>query len=183
MKIVTLFSVTIAVAMLSGCGGSKTQAPPPAGEQLPDFILNPPKEEGYLFGSGMSEKSSPQLAKEVADLRAKKEVAKVLSQKVSSLMKDFLGESGVGDSAEVTEFTNSVTKAVTDVDLVGCEIVKREFESGKMYALAKYPLDSQMRDTIKGVVKKQMSSNDAMLSAFRAKQGFDELDKELQKLN
>ncbi len=172
-------SIAVLTAM-TGCGGSKTQG---GGEALPDFVLNPPKEQGYLFGSGMAEKASPQLAKEVADLRAKKEIAKILGQKISTLMKDFMGESGIGDSAEVTEFTNSVTKAITDIDLVGAEIIKREFEGGIMYALAKYPLDSRARDLIKGVVKKQLSSDDAMMSAFRAKQGFDELDKELEKLN
>jgi hypothetical protein len=178
-RLLTLCGSIAVIAIMTGCGGGKTRG---SGEQLPDFVLNPPKEQGYLFGSGMAEKASPQLAKEVADLRAKKEIAKILGQKISVLMKDFMGESGVGDSAEVTEFTNSVTKAITDVDLVGAEIVERKYEGGKMYALAKYPLDAQARDMIKGVIKKQLSSDEAMLSAFRAKQGFDDLDKELAKL-
>jgi hypothetical protein len=171
---------TLSFAFLIGCGGEKTMVKNEG--DLPDFVLNPPVEAGYIFGTGIATQSSPQLAKETADLRAKKEIAKVLGQKVSNLMKDFMGQAGVGEEAEVTEFVQSVTKSITDVELVGAQIVKREFKGGKMYSLAKYPVDAKARDMIKGEVKKQLSSDEALLSAFRAKQGFENLDKELEKL-
>lgn len=169
------------ILFLNGCGGQKTKAPRNE-SGMPDFVLNPPSQTGVLFGTGISEQASPQLAKETADLRAKKEIAKILSQKVSNLMKDFMGQAAMGDAAEVTEFVQSVTKAVTDVELVGCIIEKREFIGGKMYSLAKYPLDDSMRKMIRDIVNKDLTSREALLSEFRAKKGFEDLDKELQKL-
>lgn len=179
----TLTTLAIAGAMLFvGCGGSKTQAPRNE-SGMPDFVLNPPKEAGFLFGTGIAEQQSMQLAKETADIRAKKEIAKVLGDKISNLMKDFLGQAGIGQGAEVTEFVQSVTKSVTEVDLVGCTIEKREYVDGKMYSLAKYPLDETMRKMIMDVVNKDLSSRQALLSEFRAKQGFEDLEKELDKLH
>jgi hypothetical protein len=167
--------------MLSSCGGKKTTAPS-NDANLPDFILNPPKQVGFIFGVGIAEQQSVQLAMETADLRAKKEIAKVISQKVSNLMKDFMGQAGLGTEAEVTEFTQSITKSVTDVELVGCIIEKRENKEGKMYSLAKLPLDASFRDQMKNMINGSLTSKEALLSEFRAKQGFEELDKELQKL-
>ena len=58
--------------LVVGCGGSKTtKGANDAG--LPDWVMNPVKEAGYLFGAGIAEQSSPQLAIETADLRAKRD--------------------------------------------------------------------------------------------------------------
>ncbi len=178
MKLKLLTLISAAMLTLIGCAGEKPQND----SDVPDYVLNPPKEAGVIYGTGMAQKANPQMAKEVSDLRAKKEVANVLSQKVSNLMKDFMGESGIGDQAEVTEFTQSITKSVSDVELVGCEIVRRDFINGTMYSLAQYKLDGEMRKLIKSQVEKALTSKQALLSEFRAKQGFEELDKELGKL-
>ncbi|MFH1762498.1 MAG: hypothetical protein ABIA63_15470 [bacterium] len=107
----------------------------------------------------------------------------MLGQKVSNLMKQFMSESGIGETAEVTEFSQSITKSVTDQNLVGVTIDKREFISGTMYSLAVLDLTlADVRDFIKKQVEGSLTSKEALLSEFRAKQGFEELEKELQKL-
>jgi len=172
---------TVCLVLLTGCGGNKAQAPVNESD-VPDFVLNPPRQQGVLFGTGIAEQQSMQLAKETADLRAKKEIAKVLGQKVSNLMKDFMGQAGLGDGAEVTEFVQSVSKSVTNVDLVGVTIERREYKNNKMYSLARYPLDGEVQKLIKKIVNDELTSREALLSQFRAKQGFEELEKELAKL-
>jgi hypothetical protein len=174
-------AVLCAGLLLVGCGGKATQAPVNQSD-VPDFVLNPPKQTGVLFGTGIAEQSSMQLAKETADLRAMKEIAKVLSSKMESMMKDFLGQAGLGDQAEVTELSQSITRSITDVELVGVTIERREYIKGKMYSLAKYALDNSINDQIKKAVEKGLSSKEALLSQFRAKQGFEELDKNLDKM-
>ena len=181
MRRVTMY--VVAGLLLAGCGGSKTQGPGPKNtSDMPDFVLNPPKQAGVLFGTGIAEQQSQQLAKETADLRARKEIASVLSQKVSTMLKDYLGQAGVGSNAEVTELAQSVTRAMSDVELVGVTIEKREYINGKMYSLAKYPLDDSMKKLVNDAVNKSLSSKEALLSQFRAKQGFEELDKQLDKM-
>jgi hypothetical protein len=51
-----------------------------------------------------------------------------------------------------------------------------------MYSLAKYPLDDSMKKFVNDAVNKSLSSKEALLSQFRAKQGFEELDKQLEKM-
>ena len=181
MRIFTSLLIVIALVFI-GCGGSKQVVRDESG--MPAFVLNPPRAPGKLYGSGIAKKASPQLAKEIADLNAKKEIAKVLGQQVSNLMKQFMGESGIGEAAEVTEFSQSITKAVTDQNLVGVIVEKREFVGGTMYSLAMLDLtDSEVMGFIKNQVERALTSKEALLSEFRAKKGFEELEKELQKLN
>jgi hypothetical protein len=174
----------VAGLLLAGCAGTKPHVAqaPKNDSDIPDFVLNPPVEAGFLFGTGIAEQQSAQLAKETADLRARKEIATILSQKISSMLKDFLGQAGLGTDAEVTELSQSVTKAITSIDLVGVTVVRRDYIKGKMYSLAKYPLDDSARKLIADAVTKSLSSKEALLSQFRAKQGFEELDKELDKM-
>src|SRR3989339_12155 len=167
--------------MLVNCGGTKEAAPVDQ-SGMPAFVLNPPSAPGKLYGTGIAKKASPQLAKEIADLNAKKEIAQILGQKVSNLTKQFMGESGASNP-EVTEFSQSITKAVTDQNLVGVVVEKREFVGGTMYALAVLDLtNAQVKDFIKQQVTNSLTSKEALLSEFRAKQGFDNLDKELDKM-
>ncbi|NLD92559.1 MAG: hypothetical protein GX639_07815 [Fibrobacter sp.] len=174
---------SLALLLLVSCGGNKTQSSKINQDDMPSFFLNPPKETGFLFGVGMSEQQNLQLAKESADLRARKEIATVLGQRVSSLVKDYLGQAGIGSTAEVTELSQSVTRALSEVELVGATIEKREHIKGKMYSLAKYPLDESVKKIINNAVEKSFTSKEALLSEFRAKKGFEELDNQLNKLN
>jgi hypothetical protein len=181
MRFLTAVLVSLALVMFVGCGGAK-QAAPKDESGMPAFVLNPPSAPGKLYGTGIAKKQSPQLAKEIADLNAKKELASVLGTKVSTLTKQFMGESG-STSPEVTEFSQSITKAITDQNLVGVVIEKREFINGTMYSLAILDLtNSQVKDFIKAQVTNSLTSKEALLSEFRAKQGFEQLDKELDKL-
>jgi len=182
MRRITL--LIVAGLLFAGCAGTKPQVAqaPKNDSDIPDFVLNPPLEAGFLFGTGIAEQQSAQLAKETADLRARKEIATILSQKISSMLKDFLGQAGLGTDAEVTELSQSVTRAITTTELVGVTVVKRAYIKGKMYSLAKYPLDDAARKLITNAVTSSLTSKAALLSQFRAKQGFEELDKELDKM-
>ena len=173
--------LVVAGFLFAGCGGSATQKPLNDSD-MPDFVLNPPKQAGVIFGTGIAEQKSPQLAKEAADLRARKEIGAVLSSKITNMLKDFLSQAGIGDNAEITELSTSVTRSITDVELVGVVIERRDYKAGKMYSLAKYALDDSMKKLVNDAVNKSLSSKEALLSQFRAKQGFEELDKQLDKM-
>jgi hypothetical protein len=171
----------LAGLLFAGCGGSKT-GPGSNTADMPDFMVNPPKQTGVLFGAGIAQHQSPQLAKETADLRARKEIATTLSMKVSAMLKDYFGQAGIGSPSDVTEVSKSVTRAISDVELVGVTIETREYINGKMYSLAKYPLDDSMKKLVSDAVNKSLSSKESLLSQFRAKQGFEELEKQLEKM-
>jgi PBP1b-binding outer membrane lipoprotein LpoB len=180
-RVLGVVAVALFAVLVAGCGGSKTRAPVNQSD-VPDFVLNPVKAKGVLYGTGIAEQQSMQLAKETADLRARKEIATILSSKVTSLLNDFLRSSGVGTEAEATELSESVTRSITEGELVGATIERREYVKGKMYSLAKYPLDNSMKELISKIVNNSLTSRSALLSEFRAKQGFEELDRRLEKL-
>ena len=178
----TLVAIALlSVSLVVGCGGKLSQKPVNESD-VPDFVLNPPKQKGVLYGTGLSEQRSMQLAKETADLRARKEIATILSSKVSTMIKDYLGQAGIGTEAEVTELTQSVTRSISELELTGVTIERREYKNNKMYSLAKLSLDNSMKDLITKAVNSSFSSKEALLSQFRAKQGFEELDKQLEKM-
>ncbi len=180
MKKMLAFAVSAAfVVCVGGCGGSKEISKGNA----PEWFLNPPKAADKLYGIGSAQKQSLQLAKEISETRAKKEIAQALSQKVQNLMKDFMSEAGVGEMAEATEFTQSITKTITDVELEGCTIEKREIIDGNVWSLAVWPIDDASRSFLKDKINAELKRREALYNEIQAKKGFEDLDKEIAKLN
>lgn len=154
---------------LTGCG-------PKPNSGLPDFMLNPPKETGRFFGSAEAEKQTFQMAKDIADSRACREVARQLGQRVQEIVKDFQEQSGKGANSEFLEFSQSVGKTIVDMNLAGCSIQKREMRESegavKVYSLASLDAAQALAAT-----RQAIESNKAKAAAATA---FQELDKTLQ---
>jgi len=104
---------------LAGCAGKLTSGTTEARESrdMPKWSLERPVAEGIIYGVGQAKKQNPSLAKTVAAQRAREEVAAAVKIKVESLVKDFMQESGVGERAGALEFTQAVSKGVTDATL------------------------------------------------------------------
>ncbi len=81
-------------------------------------------------------------------------------------------ESGVGENAQALEFTQSVSKQVTDVALRGCK-VKEVYpgRDGTFYALVEYPLESMRQSTLS-----EAQRQEALYNEFKAQQGFEALE-------
>jgi hypothetical protein len=179
MKRLTVFLLLIPMAlMLMNCAGEK-----PAAKKLdvPDWYLNPPQAEDAIYQAGDAVKVSMALAKEAADARARDAIARTIELKVSTMLKDFMQQSGAGQDAEAIEFTSVVSKQVANNVLRGCKIVKREMKvEGNQYhaySLAEYNLNSLINETLNEARKQKALYNEA-----KANLGFEELEKEIQKL-
>jgi hypothetical protein len=179
MKKILVVMMLIPLALfLMDCGGK----PKAKTSDIPDWYLNPPQTEDAIMEAGDATKHSMGLAKEGADARARTAIARTIEVKVNSMLKDFLQESGVGEDAEALEFTSSVTKQVSSNVLNGCRIVKREMKTeGNMYhaySLAQYDLNSLVEETLNAARKQKALYNEA-----KANLGFQELEKEIEKLD
>jgi hypothetical protein len=180
MKKLIVSAVSLACVMfLFGCGGSQKISK----SNAPEWFLNPPKAADKLYGVGSAQKQNIQLAKEMSETRAKKEIAQVLSLKVQNLTKDFMSESGIGETAEATEFTQSITKTITDINLEGCTIEKREIIEGAVWTLAVWPINDASRSFLKDKISSELKRRESLYNELQAKKGFDDLDKEIGKLN
>jgi hypothetical protein len=163
--------------MLMTCGGK----PKAKMNEVPEWYLNPPQAEDAIYEAGDAAKQSMGLAKEAADARARDGISRMIEVKVSNMLKNFMQESGLGEDAEALEFTSSVSKQVSNNVLNGCKIIKREMRTeGPLYhaySLAEYNLNSLIQETLNEARKQKALYNEA-----KANLSFDELEKEVQKL-
>ena len=166
--------------VLAGCAGKMGSGTTEARESrdMPQWALERPAVEGIIYGVGQARKQNPSLAKTVAAQRAREEVAAAVKIKVESLVKDFMQESGVGERAEALEFTQAVSKGVTDATLTG-SMIKETFiaKDGTYFVLVEYSLDEARRAAIESARQEE-----ALWNEFKAEQGFEALERELDKL-
>jgi len=177
-KLVVLFALLGVVLMMVNCGGGK---PPAKVNDIPKWYLNPPQTEDAIYEAGDAAKQSMGLAKEAADARARDAISRTIEVKVSNMLKNFMQESGIGEDAEALEFTSSVSKQISNNVLNGARIVKREMKTeGTLYhaySLAEYNLNSLIQETLSEAKKQKALYNEA-----KANLSFDDLEKEIQKL-
>lgn len=178
MKKLIVIALLIPLAfMLVNCGGK----PKAKMNDIPEWYLNPPTAEDAIYEAGDAAKQSMGLAKEAADARARDAISRTIEVKVSNMLKNFMQESGIGEDAEALEFTSSVSKQVSNNVLHGARIVKREMKTEgstyHAYSLAEYNLNSLIQETLNAAKKQKALYNEA-----KANLSFDELEKEIQKL-
>lgn len=175
--------------MITSCGSSSppvrsgsTEAPAKqdySTSGFPDFFLNPPTSEDAFYGVGTAKKQNPSLAKKTATARARDEIAQTVQVKVNNMLKDFMQESGVGENAEALEFTESVSKQVSSQALTGSKIIKTEVaKDGTFYVLVEYALQNAVDASVS-----EARNQEALYNEFKARQGFEALEKELNSLN
>jgi len=179
MKKLIVVALLIPMAfMLMDCGGK----PKAKMKDIPEWYPNPPMAEDAIYEASDAAKQSMGLAKEAADARARDAVSRTIEVKVSNMLKNFMQESGIGADAEALEFTSSVSKQVSNNVLNGARIVKREMKTeGAMYhaySLAEYNLNSLIQETVDAAKKQKALYNEA-----KANLSFDDLEKEIQKLD
>jgi len=178
MRKVFIIAITISLGiMLINCSSPKADM-----NEIPDWYLNPNQSEDAIYEAGDAAKHSMALAKEAADARARDAISRTIEIKVSSMFKNFMQESGVGQEAEALEFTSSVSKQVSNNVLKGCKITKREMKrEGELYhcySLAKYDLNSLINQTKDAAQRQKALYNEA-----KANMAFDELENEIDNMD
>lgn len=181
MKQIKLMLALGSIALvMAACVGPKTSGTTEARESRdePTWAHTRPIMAGMIYGVGQAKKQNPSLAKKVAAQRARDEVAAAVKIKVESLMKDFMQESGIGERAGALEFTQYVSKGVTDATLVGA-IIKETYKGkdGTFFVLVEYSLEDAHRNAVESARQEENLWNE-----FKADKGFDALEAELAKL-
>ena len=173
-----LNKISIALLILSlvfsGCGSSK----PSVNTNMPSWFLNPPSSSDFYYGVGSAKKQNPSLAKKVAATRARTEISEAVKTEVSSLISDFMQESGIGENAQATEFNESVSKSVSN-NVLSNNTIKEVFsaEDGTIYVLVEMSKDAIKEQSLNAAKKEQ-----ALFNEFKAEQGFEKLESALEKL-
>ncbi|MFC1747046.1 LPP20 family lipoprotein [Candidatus Neomarinimicrobiota bacterium] len=182
MKRMMAFTIIGILAIVSaGCAGGGLQSGSTEAREsddIPAWALTPPREEGMIYGVGQAKQQNPSLARRVAAQRAREEVATSVESQVQALIRDYLQNSGVGERAEALEFSQAVSKGVTDATLTGAMIREAYIaQDGTYFILVEYSLDQARMQAMETARQEE-----ALWNEFKANQGFDELERELEKL-
>ena len=167
----------LGLVILTGCASTKVASE----SDVPDWYLNPPKYEDRFVGVGDAHRPQMSLSKSQATARAMAEVSRALETKMSTMVKSFLQASGVGTDASALEFTEDVTKSVSSTTLKGCTIDKTEIKKGRVFVLVTYDA-SEARMQAKEATRNAAKKQEALYNEFKAKQGFEALDKEIDSM-
>jgi hypothetical protein len=177
--------------LFAGCAAQKPKpTPPPPPPQpaqcIPEWQVNPPSAEDGVYGAGLAKMQMAALSKKTADARARDEVVQAIQVKVQTMMKDFMQQSGIGEQAQALQFSQSVSKQIASHVLYGCKIVKRKVcPDGTWHSLALWPMNqsAELKKEIADQTKSLVKNEYALYNEFKAKNGFEDLQKELDKLD
>jgi hypothetical protein len=193
MKGKQLFWVLGVIAMcgllIMACAKQQTVQPAPTVEEtqcIPDWTVNPPSAEDGVYGSGLAKMNQPAMSKTAADQRARQEVVMAIEVKVQAMVKDFMQQSGIAEASQSLQFAQSVSKGISSHVLNGCKIVKRKVcPDGTWHSLALWPIGeaNQLKQEINKKATDLAKKEVALYNEFKAKNGFEDLQKELDKLD
>ncbi len=146
---------------------------------LPPWVEVRPTKEDTFYGVSSALKQNDALKRSTATGRARDDIALQVNTKVDFMLRDFMQESGVGGNAQALEFTEAVSKQVASVSLSG-SVPKEEYKAkdGTLFVLVEYPISSVRESALNEARKRE-----ALYNEFKAKQGFDALEKEIEKMN
>jgi hypothetical protein len=143
----------------------------------PGWYLNPPEDDDTFYGTGASEPTELQsLGKQVADAAARTDLANSITVSVQSMVRSFLQQSGDIENARALQFSEAVSKQVTDVTLTGSRITKRSEANNVYYSLAEVSVES-----VRNALLSAMQNAAAEFSEMKAEQALEDLNEEIEK--
>lgn len=182
-KKITLFVALLFVTMtLWGCGGSAPEPKPePSGLDIPPWWSSVPDDPDHLWSIGEGRSSDLGMAREKASTAARTGIAKQQELKLNNMTKRFQEEiMGEDDASQLLDQFTSVTKEVVSTTLRGAKqveiAVSQDGRMKQVYVLFNYPLGAAAEELNNKLAKKE-----ELYTRFRASQGFEEMEKEIEK--
>jgi hypothetical protein len=131
---------------------------------------------GGIAAAGMGDSRSQDLACDKAQVRARAEIGRILTLKISSLQKDFREEVGEAKMAEYNALFSEATKVLVSTELRGSVLkdIKYVTEGDQIRAYVIMVMEPKL-------VADYFAKEGQTYSRFRASQAFKELDEEVKK--
>ncbi|MDR0876581.1 MAG: LPP20 family lipoprotein [Treponema sp.] len=188
MKKMGLLVLPLLAAGLIGCASQKAAAPVEAEAAepvesnatswisgVPSWYVNPPEDDGYIFGIGSAKMARSDRSRSAAEHRARTSLTFQMKALVEAMETDYYSEAGGGAStdAAVAEMFEAVDRQLAASAIKGAKVTKRDVGAdGTVYAMIAYNQAAAEND-IKGVIESAASKNariksDAALKAMDA---------------
>ena len=140
MKKLLLYALSISF-LIVGCASGPTPTKFPG---APKWWTERPTDKTIIYGVGTSLRPLPNLAEQVATVRARQIIAGSLDEKVVQILDDVQEASGVGLTADVIEYNKTVGSAIRNNALKLSTIDKTAWgKDGRCYVLVSYDMRSE----------------------------------------
>ena len=182
----TFILVVLGAFLAAGCSGTGNKID---NEALEEEFKNAPKwvltghlqEETSAVGSARIGKGGLQFARTEALARARDELARQVSVKVETLVNNFAQQTGIGNDQMLDSFSKQVSRQITNETLAGSRQEDIWISpSSDVYVLV--VMDSeQIKDAVRREMVSSYRRDEARWQEFKAKNGAEELDRELER--
>jgi len=170
--------------LLAACssGDVKLDAPDCVFPDAPDtpapgWVCDEPVDDIAVSAVGVASKTAAghSFMKSMATTDARVQLAQSMRVHVQNMVKQYAEVTGAADTETVDKVNTSVTKQITDEDLIGTKILKtRTSPNGALYILL--GMDAAVAATAaENALKTSMNNDRALWQQFRAQKGQDEL--------
>jgi len=188
MKLIKPAFIVLAVG-LTACGENvkPTAAPAPVlpvadcvfpnQQAAPGWVCDEPLPGLEVQATGVSEKSRAGVAfmKNRAKADALGNLAEQFKVKVSKMVKNYIGTTGMGDTETVDAAASSTIKTISSQTLSMAKTYKsRVGPEGRQFVLVGLD-ESRTREEVEKAVKTSMKNDKALWQEFKAKKSFDEM--------
>lgn len=176
-----VLAAVVAFALIGCVGGAQAGSDPaPKNDSnLPDFVLNPPMATDAIYGVGYAKLSNQALAINAAKANARADIAAQIEAQIQSSLVSYAQEAGVDDNTQVINFTESITRQITDTTLQGAATKQMQpMEDGGVWVLMEYSKEGFLQ-SFEEVAKEFERNEDAAFAEFKAAQALEKLDAQL----
>ncbi len=186
-KIAWILALLVVIAgsgiVHTGCGSKKPvtttqEASKKVLRKMPEWVLEPPREEGFIFESGTATSRDLQVCRDKAADAARLNIARSLETRFNSLTKRFQEEVGTEADAQFLDQFTQATKAVVSTTLVGLSTEEAEVlvEDGvyRAYVLLKLPLGAANK-----ILLERLKQQEELFTRFRSSEIFQELESDV----
>ena len=152
-------------------------------DAAPGWICDEPVEGVEVSAVGVAEatQAGEAFMKQMAQTDARVQLAQRVKVHIANMVKQYAETTGAGKDETVDRVNTSVTKQITDQDLVGSKIYKsRVGTNGKMYVLVGIDA-AQATKITEAAVKTSMNNDRALWQKFQAGKSQNEMAEDIAK--
>lgn len=153
----------------------------PNGQIVPDFVLNPPRSDSGYFGVGYAKQSALNLSIQLAETRARADVANQVITSIEQVVQYYAKDEGINNPEALTEYMEVITRGVTQTTLVGMAVENRiPMEDGSVWVMVSLSMD-KVKESLELSMKQasetaQSSDTMASMAEWKSQQAFKYLD-------
>lgn len=165
--------------LLISCGGSKSLSETETGD-IPEWYLNTPTAENYIYEAASSTSRDMDLALNKAETEGRAKIGRTMEAKINSMQKKFEEEVGEGENSELLSQFTQATKVIVSTELTGSRVKEKKFvkdgSNWRVYVLMEYPIGAAQKAFLN-----KIRDNNQLYTRFRATDAMKEMEADVQK--